>query len=68
MFRNQMMMTYPENVQLATEKQLKDWLTAENTLKIIGVIDEVLLKRKSWDLYVNPIKNLGELEDVEQYN
>ena len=41
MFRNGMMMTYSEDVQLATEKQLNDWLTAEDTLKIIGVIDEV---------------------------
>ena len=41
MFRNGMMMVYNENVQLATEKQLNDWLTAEDTLKIIGVIDEV---------------------------
>ena len=28
--------------QEATEKQLKDWLTSESTLKIIGVIDEVI--------------------------
>ena len=42
MFRNGMMLTYNENVQAATEKQLNDWLTAENTLKIIGVIDEVI--------------------------
>ena len=41
MFRNGMMLTYNDNVQTATEKQLNDWLTAENTLKIIGVIDEV---------------------------
>ena len=41
MFRNGMMLVYSENVQMATEKQLNDWLTAENTLKIIGVIDEV---------------------------
>ena len=44
MFRNGMMMVYNENVQLATEKQLNDWLTAEDTLKIIGVIDEVNCK------------------------
>ena len=35
------MLSYQEDVQLATEKQLNDWLTAETTLKIIGVIDEV---------------------------
>ena len=29
--------------QEATEKQLKDWLTSESTLKIIGVIDEVMV-------------------------
>ena len=28
-------------MQEATEKMLKDWLTSEDTLKIIGVIDEV---------------------------
>ena len=28
-------------IQEASEKQLKDWLTAESTLKMIGVIDEV---------------------------
>ena len=43
MFRNGMIVTYNENVQLATEKQLHDWLTSEDTLKIIGVIDEVIL-------------------------
>ena len=43
MFRNGMIVTYNENVQLATEKQLHDWLTSEDTLKIIGVIDEVNL-------------------------
>ena len=42
MFRNGMIVTYNENVQLATEKQLHDWLTSEDTLKIIGVIDEVI--------------------------
>ena len=57
MFRNQMMMTYPENVQLATEKQLKDWLTAENTLKIIGVIDEVQLKLKAGIYMLTPSKS-----------
>ena len=41
MFRNGLMVTYNENVQLASEKQLHDWLTSEDTLKIIGVIDEV---------------------------
>ena len=41
MFRNGLMLTYTEDVQRATEKQLHDWLTAETTLKIIGVIDEV---------------------------
>ena len=46
MFRNGMMVTYNENVQLATEKQLNDWLTSENTLKIIGVIDEVFIYLK----------------------
>ena len=44
MFRNGLMVSYGDNVQLATEKQLNDWLTAETTLKIIGVIDEVNLK------------------------
>ena len=48
MFRNGMMVTYNENVQLATEKQLNDWLTSENTLKIIGVIDEVIIYLKSF--------------------
>ena len=42
MFRNGLIVTYNENVQLATEKQLHDWLTSEDTLKIIGVIDEVI--------------------------
>ena len=44
-----MIVTYNENVQLATEKQLHDWLTSEDTLKIIGVIDEVvfLYKKKA---------------------
>ena len=32
------------NVQDATEKQLQKWLTSEDTLHIIGVIDEVNLK------------------------
>ena len=41
MFRNGMIVTYNEDVQQATEKQLHDWLTSEDTLKIIGVIDEV---------------------------
>lgn len=41
MIRNGDFLGYENNVQEATEKQLKDWLTAENTLKIIGVIDEV---------------------------
>ena len=41
MFRNGLMIPYPEDVQAATEKQLNDWLTAEDTLKIIGIIDEV---------------------------
>ena len=31
-------------MKAATEKQLKDWLTAESTLKIVGVIDEVNAK------------------------
>merc|ERR1719400_195584 len=35
------MLSYPEDVQSATEKQINDWLTAESTLKIIGIIDEV---------------------------
>ena len=35
------MVSFTEDVQAATEKQLADWLTAESTLKIIGVIDEV---------------------------
>ena len=30
-------------LQEASEKQLKDWLTAEATLKMIGVIDEVFI-------------------------
>ena len=42
MFRNGIILAYGEDVQAATEKQLNDWLTAEDTLKIIGVIDEVL--------------------------
>ena len=46
-----MMLTYQDNVQLATEKQLKDWLTSESTLKIIGVIDEVNLKMSPLDLF-----------------
>lgn len=46
MFRNGLIVTYNENVQLATEKQLHDWLTSEDTLKIIGVIDEVILYMK----------------------
>ena len=41
MFRNGLMVSFTEDVQAATEKQLNDWLTAESTLKIIGVIDEV---------------------------
>ena len=41
MFRNGLMVSLTEDVQAATEKQLNDWLTAESTLKIIGVIDEV---------------------------
>eukprot|EP00092_Neocalanus_flemingeri_P058940 GFUD01070340.1.p1 GENE.GFUD01070340.1~~GFUD01070340.1.p1 ORF type:complete len:2430 (-),score=751.56 GFUD01070340.1:121-7410(-) len=44
MFRNGLMLSYGEDVQAATEKQLNDWLTAEDTLKIIGIIDEVNLK------------------------
>ena len=48
MFRNGIMLAYSEDVQAATEKQLNDWLTAEDTLKIIGVIDEVL-----WQYLVN---------------
>ena len=43
MFRNGLMVSFTEDVQAATEKQLNDWLTAESTLKIIGVIDEVKL-------------------------
>ena len=43
MFRNGLMVSFTEDVQAATEKQLADWLTAESTLKIIGVIDEVKL-------------------------
>ena len=39
--RNGMFLQYEGDVQAATEKQLKDWLTCENTLKIIGIIDEV---------------------------
>lgn len=46
MFRNGLIVTYNENVQLATEKQLNDWLTSEDTLKIIGVIDEVIFHMK----------------------
>lgn len=46
MFRNGLIVTYNENVQLATEKQLNDWLTSEDTLKIIGVIDEVIFYMK----------------------
>ena len=38
-----MFLSFENDVQTATEKQLKDWLTSENTLKIIGVIDEVTL-------------------------
>ena len=41
MFRNGLMVSFTEDVQAATEKQLNDWLTAESTLKIIGIIDEV---------------------------
>ena len=39
--RNGGFLAYDGDVQEATEKQLKDWLTCEDTLKIIGVIDEV---------------------------
>ena len=49
MFRNGMIVTYNEDVQQATEKQLHDWLTSEDTLKIIGVIDEVSLFHK-WEI------------------
>ena len=41
MFRNGAFLPYESDVQAATEKQLKDWLTSETTLKIIGIIDEV---------------------------
>ena len=59
MFRNALMIAYPENVQAATEKQLRDWLTAEDTLKIIGVIDEVrLLLNKTKILNSLPGTNL----------
>ena len=47
MFRNGLMVSFTEDVQAATEKQLNDWLTAESTLKIIGVIDEVKLSDKT---------------------
>ena len=43
MNRNGVFLSFENDVQTATEKQLKDWLTSENTLKIIGVIDEVTL-------------------------
>ena len=39
--RNGEFLKFEADVQLSTEKQLKDWLTSEDTLKIIGVIDEV---------------------------
>lgn len=50
MFRNGLIVTYNENVQLATEKQLNDWLTSEDTLKIIGVIDEVIFYMKKYSI------------------
>jgi hypothetical protein len=40
-----MFLQYEGDVQAATEKQLKDWLTCENTLKIIGIIDEVKIRK-----------------------
>ena len=67
MFRNGMMMVYNENVQLATEKQLNDWLTAEDTLKIIGVIDEVnCVKVKMKIIFM--IVSLGQFENAEQHH
>ena len=41
MFRNKLFVDYDNDVQVATQKQLKTWLTSEETLKIIGIIDEV---------------------------
>ena len=37
-------MLFDGNIQEATEKQLQKWLTCEDTLHIIGVIDEVNIK------------------------
>ncbi len=42
------------SVQEATEKQLQKWLTSEETLHIIGVIDEVNMKM---------LNNILEAED-----
>ena len=70
MFRNGMMLTYNENVQAATEKQLNDWLTAENTLKIIGVIDEVYKQILKCVTRIQMINNdhLGKHENAEQHH
>ena len=67
MFRNGMIVTYNEDVQQATEKQLHDWLTSEDTLKIIGVIDEVSFYTNV-KLYLNQNNNLGKSENAQQYN
>jgi len=79
-FRNGGFLAYGSNVQTATEKQLKDWVTSENTLKIIGVIDEVNLKmlnnilEEESDCFVffygehDPDAHslLAELEDIDE--
>ena len=44
MFRNGLFVAYENDIQQSTQKQLMTWLTSEETLKIIGIIDEVKYK------------------------